>query len=348
MKTSNHSADSALDLILPGVFERLGDWAHKPASSLSFSSLERMLTLSNRSQTEAVAYESTLWSLFDPQYRPQDELAAGRQLSSVDSEQVCCADPVHLRLETNSVTLVDQSQFSMSDTERSEFAALINEYLVAVDGQYFFDTNGRGFLTLKESRSVLTTPLSQVTGNHIEPWMPHGEQQTFWLQMMNELQMLLHSASFNGARTKRGEPAINALWIWGAGQLQRLMEPQYRKVYCNDHFAEALARSVGIPVYAVPPKFDVSLIPDAGKHLVVLNDLLPHSQYDNYPGWHTAMERLCTDWFSPLLDAVRQKRLSRVALYPCDGVCYALEPGYHRRFWRRSKPLLSHLDDDNV
>ena len=337
------SSASKLDLVLPGVVERWIDWSHRSASMPSFPVIEQFLSVSDKSETGASGYESTLWKLFDPLRTQQEELTAGIQLSGGGGGQVCCADPVHLRLETSSLVLVDQSQFPFSDADRTAFSELINEYLESMGGRYFFDANGLGFLGLKEPRWVNTTPLTQVMGNSIDSMMPEGEQKACWHQLMNELQMLLHSAPFNEARTKRGEPMINALWIWGTGLPQRTMEPQYSGVYCNDPLAGELSRSVGIPAHPVPPKFDSSLTRNPGQHLLVLNDLLPHSQYDDYPGWHVIMERLCTDWLSPLLDAVRKKRLSRLSLYLCNGTCYVLEPGYQWRFWRRTKPLLSHL-----
>jgi len=337
------SSVAQLDLILPGVVERLGDWTDRSASNPSFPTIERLLSLSNKSETRVSGYESTLWKLFDPLRAPREELTAGIQLSGGGGGQICCADPVHLRLETSSLVLVDQSQFPFSDADRTAFSELLNEYLESMGGRFFFDANGRGFLGLKEPRPVNTTPLTQVMGNSIDSMMPEGEQKTFWHQLMNELQMLLHSAPFNEARTERGEPVINALWIWGAGLPQRSMEPQYSGVYCNDSLTGELSRSVGIPAHPVPLKFDLSLIPNSGQHLLILNELLPHSQYDDYPGWHAIMERLCTDWLSPLLNAVRKKQLSRLSLYLCNGTCYVLEPGYQWRFWRRTKPLLSHL-----
>ena len=241
------------------------------------------------------------------------------------------------------MTLIDKSQFPFDDAERIAFAELINEYLAGFGGRFFFDKNNRGFLALKKRRSVTTVPLTEVAGNSIDSKMPAGEQKTFWHQLMNELQMLLHSAPFNNARAERGEPAINALWLWGTGQAQRPMQSEYDEVYSNEAFAGELAQSVGTPVHPVPQKFDPCLIPGLGQHLLVLNDLLAHSQYDDYAGWQANMERLCVDWFSPLLDAVKHKQLSRVSLYTCNGACYVLKPGYQRRFWRRVKPLLSEL-----
>ncbi len=334
---------SKLDVIVPGFFERLSDWSLKFASPPSFPIIEQILSVSDRSKTEVTGYESTLWKLLDPHYSSLKELPVGMQLSGEKSEQICCADPVHLRLDINQLTLIDKSQFPFEDAERIAFAELINEYLADFGGRFFFDKNERGFLALKKRRNITTVPLTEVAGNSIDSKMPAGEQKTFWHQLMNELQMLLYSAPFNNARAERGEPAINALWFWGTGQAQRPMQSEYDKIYSNDSFAGELAQSVGTPVHPVAQKFDPSLIAGSGQHLLALNNLLAHSQYDDYSGWQANMERLCVDWFSPLLDAVKRKQLSRVSLYPCNGACYVLKPGYQRRFWRRMKPLLSEL-----
>jgi hypothetical protein len=337
------SSISHISLILPGVFERLGDWSHDGPLPL-FPAIERVLSLSDKNEVGVLGYEPTLWTLFNPQYSQEEELPVGAQLSGINKGQVCCADPVHLRLEMGRLILIDQSQFIFREDERAAFSALINGYIKDIGGQYFFDNNGRGFLALKQSRSVGTTPLSQVIGKSIHSKMPEGERQAFWHQLINELQMLLHSAPFNADRRRRGEPEVNAVWMWGAGQQQKPMVAQHNNVYCNEPFAWELAKSEGISVRPLPMMFDVSMLSSSGPSLVVLNDLLAHSQYDNFPGWQVVMERYCVDWLMPLLDAVKKKRLRHLSLYPCNGTRYTLQPGQYRRFWRRLKPLLSYLD----
>jgi hypothetical protein len=334
---------SSISLILPGIFERLGDWSHNGPLPL-FPTIERLLSLSDKNGVNAIGYESSLWELFDPHYSQEEELPVGAQLSGIDKGQVCCADPVHLRLEMGRLILIDQSQFIFREEERAAFSALINGYIEDMGGQYFFDNNGRGFLVLKQSQSVHTTPLSQVMGKSIHAKMPKGERQAFWHQLINELQMLLHSAPFNADRRRRGEPEINAVWMWGAGQQQRPMILQHDNVYCNESFARELAQSEGVSVRPLPMTFDVSMLSSSGSSLVVLNDLLARSQYDDFSGWQAVMERYCADWLTPLFDAVKQKRLRHLLLSPCNGTRYTLKPGQHRRFWRRSKPLLSYLD----
>jgi hypothetical protein len=337
------SSISEFTLIVPGVSGRLRDWSQRGESIPLLPIMERILSLSDCRELDFSGYESTLWSVFDPLFSSADALPAGVQLSGDRSGQVCCADPVHLRLDMGKLMLIDQSQFSVTEAERVALSELLNTYLAGLGGKFFFNKNGRGFLGLSESRSVNTTPLSEVMGCSIFSRMPRGEQQTFWHQLINEVQMLLHSAPFNTARAERNEPSINALWIWGAGPLQRPLVADYSKVYCNDSFARDLALSVGVSVQPVPERYSQALIPGSGKSLLVFNDLLAHSQYDDFPGWKMRMEKFSVDWLEPLLHSVWKKQLSRLSLYLCDGSCYVIEPAHRRRFWRRSKPLLSSL-----
>lgn len=299
------------------------------------------MTLADTREAGVCGYESTLWKLFDPEFSPSQELPAGAQLHADRDIHICCADPVHLRADMTTLMLVDQSQFSISDAERAAFSQLINAHIADIGGVYFFDENGRGFLGLREPRSVNTTPLSQVAGGSIFSMLPQGEGRAFWHRLMTEFQMLLHTAPFNQARMERGAPAINGLWLWGTGRLQRPLASRYSGVCCDEGFAAELARSADILVKSLPATFDQGLIPASGQRgLLVFSGLLPHSQYDDYPGWLTLMQRFCADWLAPLIDAVRRKQLSRLCLYPCDGSCYVLESGHQWRFWRRSKPLL--------
>ena len=66
-------------------------------------------------------------------------------------------------------------------------------------------------LQLPTREPVQTTPIDWATGGNLLSVMPQGENQLRWKKLLNEAQMMLHSAPVN---QQSGQLAINGVWVW--------------------------------------------------------------------------------------------------------------------------------------
>ena len=259
------------------------------------------------------------------------------------------ADPVHLRLEHDRIVLADSRIFRISGKEADELAGYLNRH---------FAENGREeivFLPLRPDRWYLrvtkhlpasTHPVSQAINRNVTELLPFGTNSAFWRGLFNEIQMLLHEHPVNQDREARGEFAINSIWFWGGGILPQTPACPYTHVWSNDILAASLASMCGIRHATLPvdmSEWQHSI--EAGRHLVILDVLQGKALYEDAYGWREGLKRLEQDWFAPLRESLRQKRLNRViftALGERTARNFAVRHSDLRKFWRRSKPVFTY------
>lgn len=146
----------------------------------------------------------------DPEFRCAD----------IDQHDWLCADPVHLALEKRRLTLHHQANPATA-VELQEIARAIQPILIeyrASLGELRFipgQRPGLAYLQLSRPAGLNSQPPSMASGT--DSLLLQGEQERPWRQLQNEIQMLLHTLPLNAQREARGQPALNSLWLWGAG-----------------------------------------------------------------------------------------------------------------------------------
>jgi hypothetical protein len=160
--------------------------------------------------------------------------------------------------------------------------------------------------------------------------------------LLNEVQMVLHTQPVNEARETRGEPAVNSVWLWGAGRAAQASCP-WQSVAADDPAAIGAARLAGARHRGLPRSAREWLerLPEDGRHLAVL-DALRVPLVLAKDTIRAEMEVLEHNWFGPLLAALRAGRIGMVTLHVPDGasgVSFETVRGDLRRFWRMAKSI---------
>jgi hypothetical protein len=162
--------------------------------------------------------------------------------------------------------------------------------------------------------------------------------------LLNEVQMVLHEHPVNEAREARGEPALNSVWLWGAGRAPRGVEAGWQSVNADEPIALGLARAARIRGRPLPASAEAWLerSPEEGRHLLVLDALRLPLALSDAAAFASAVEALENKWFAPLLGALRAGRIGMVSVHVPDSAASAsfeIIRGDLRRFWRRARPL---------
>ena len=286
--------------------------------------------------------------------------AALRRMGEADAQRVAhngqaqlCIDPVHLRFLQERLVLADPSQLALSDEETRSIIDDFNRNL-ATFGRFHSGTAGRWYL--EPNDPALATehhlpPLSAVAGRSVERLLPSTSEARNQRRLHNEAQMLLHAHPVNRAREETGKMTINALWLWGGGTLPAprdeapALELPFDSVWSTDPLARGLARAAGVPTAPQPVDATTWLTntaPDAHS-LVVLDELASAVHYESGEAYRAALSRLDTDWFAPLLAALRRGTLHGELTLIAPTVYGLIEWRLGRlaswAFWRRAKPL---------
>lgn len=129
-----------------------------------------------------------------------------------------CADPVHLAINGDAVTLDATASADLTQEDAQSLIAHLNAHFAADDMRLSLVSGGEWLLETPRPIAATTTALSQVHGRSIETHLPQGREARLLKRIGNEAQMMLHEAAVNLARQARGQLPINGLWLWGGGE----------------------------------------------------------------------------------------------------------------------------------
>jgi hypothetical protein len=328
-----------LQLLLPGLVP--GPPEAWTGALPRLPALQRLLARAEKSASFCDHLPALLLTGFGVE-RQQDWPAAPFSLlgDAVDpgSDMWLLAQPVHLLARQSSLVLADPHRLRLSAQECEALLATVNRHF-AHDGLVFCAPQPRRwYLRVPQDLRVRTTPPCVAAGHGVDAFLPKGADALLLHGWFNEIQMLLHDHPVNTAREDRGEPAVNTLWIWGAGRLVEPAAAAASGVWGEDPLLRGLARAGGLPALA-PPASAAEWLAQAqpGEHWILLDALRdPNPEPDS--DWSARAEALERSWFAPLLAALTARRLRGVTLathHRGQALRFSLAPGDLWKVWRR-------------
>jgi hypothetical protein len=255
------------------------------------------------------------------------------------------ADPVHIKVERDRLSVVGPALFELSEVEAQAFVEALNRHF-SDDGMSFMSsTPKRWYVRTARAPDLVTRSLAQVAGGDVQRNLPTGADALHWNRVFNESQMLLHGHPVNAAREERGEPIVNSIWLWGGGTRPAVPGRPFDHVWSGDAAATALAAAAAVhagPLPSTAEAWVTSASDAAGSHLFVLDALAGAAVYQDPDAWRERLVALEMQWFAPLADALRGGRLSRIAIVvPGEDACCRFETARADlyKLWRTVQPL---------
>lgn len=253
-----------------------------------------------------------------------------------------CADPAHLRFARDTLVLAGARELELEAAEAEMLLASLNEHLHDA-GELHAAAAARWYLRLPGPTAVETHPFDRVVGRKVDSFLPAGADGPRWRRLLNEAQMVLHDHPVNRAREEAGKPAVNSLWLWGAGALPSMPQAPAAALLADLPLARGLAMAANMAVVPLPAT-GRSLLErhEEGALLLLLDQLyLPHLHLD-VDGWRTALQALESAWLDPLLAALYAGQLEAVhfsALGDAASIEIEMQAQDRWKFWRRPLSL---------
>jgi hypothetical protein len=240
-----------------------------------------------------------------------------------------CARPVHL------LTAIDHLQLAagrlvMDEAESARLAGDINRHL-----------EGRGFrlhvsganddwqLECAQPLECASVEPADASGRNLRDLMPAGRDGARVRSLVNEIQMLLHEHPVNAARSERRQPAINSVWLWGIGRLEKVMPVNLPTLYTDDAWLAGLWRLHGTAARSLAEFADAG---EAGIDTLVACARAPGGN----AGTNLAFaEAAC---FAPARARLLQGSTTAISLLVGERTV-AVGSRARYRFWRRRRPL---------
>ena len=336
-------------LRLPALEQLLarGRTTHRPGASLEHALLQ-----------QAQATSPTATPNIDADELPAGVLSLAAIGETADAHTHWMrADPVHLKVNRDTLQVIPAALFDFSATEAHALIQTLNQHFSPALTFRFIrpqqwvvrvQPEVQSSLALKQLR---TQPLCAVVGQDIQPHLPSGPTSKHWHSLMNELQMLLYADAINDAREQRGAPVIHGVWFWGHASLPALISTDAATRthwYSDDLFVCGLAAALR-EAHSALPQHAARVLPSqpsAGRAAVVLDTLRHPLAIGDLHIWYERMQQLERDWFTPMLEALRHEHIGMLTLIdPNHTSQIQIETTRQdlRRFWRRIKPLTHYL-----
>lgn len=253
------------------------------------------------------------------------------------------ADPVHLRADRDQLRLFDASQFRLTREEGDALVAALNRDFADDGLRLSAPSPSRWYLEPPTAPALEAPPLDAVSGRSLDSASPGGADARHWAGLLSEIQMALFQSPVNAERERRGEPAINALWLSGGGTWRPLGASGFRRLVSARPLARGLADAAGVAVDAAV----IGSTADPGRPvagtLVVADDLQQAAQTAKPLRWADAITAL-DNHLAPALAELRRGALAAVEIDLLDGRRWRLERQDLRRFWRRRRRFAQLLD----
>jgi hypothetical protein len=239
------------------------------------------------------------------------------------SQQWLRADPVCLRPDLRDLALLPGTPPELTLATASALILEVNTALADGGPQLVVGRHPeRWYAAVEAAPDLRAWPPRAAAGGGIQPWLPSGAARRPWLSWLTEVQMVLGTAEANQSRLRQGLPAVNSLWLWGAGTAAAPAAPRAGRIATQSTLAMALAARAGQGVIPLP----LPAHGDASLPWLVVDD----------PGPGLAVEPAAAElrWAGPLLAALWRGQLRRITLdLPARRVWLARH--HLLRFWRR-------------
>lgn len=241
--------------------------------------------------------------------------------------QWAVAEPVHFLTALDHLRLAPLGAIALTDGEAAALAESLRSHLAGTPFTLETVTAEHWSLGCTQPLAIASRDPVDAVGCNVRDLLPEGPDGRTVRGLMNELQMVLHDHPVNAARERAGQPAVNALWLWGFGAAAPARVVTLPALATDDFWLRGLWRAQRAPVGPLAAMADliaaargVACIAVAGR------------QGD------APLESLEESLFRPLQRAIArggrcdcQLLLGRTVLH--------LDRGARRRFWRRRRPL---------
>ena len=338
-----------VQLCIPQLFQSLPLWKNDFRFEVEAPELSFLLRQFKVVEDKSIqGLEASLFNAIGLEEGEELPMAHYRYQTHKDSsldQALLCADPIHLEVGMNDITMTDQIA-DLTQDEAEEMLSALNKHFKQDGLSFIYGSNKHWYIALPEKSLIKTTPLKEVLRKNIAKFQPRYIEEKkdqkgkmSWQIIQNESQMILHSCEVNQQREIAGLPTVNSLWFWGGGEaLQAQNNSNVVSVYCSENSANSAKMIANIAncdfhvLNDVFPKFKT------GKTLLILDQLFSSAVHDNLDLFQQELSKLEVEIIKPLKEAWQRGEIE-LLIDGCDGkILWPTKP----KLWqfRGRKPAL--------
>lgn len=268
-----------------------------------------------------------------PDY-PIAAIAAAADGLATGSHYWLRADPVHLMMQRDSMSLIEPIPQHIAMADAQVLIAVLNAHFEDDGLQFVIGQSGAWYCRLIQTPQVSTTLPRVALNKNVYTFMPKGEAASEWLSIINQVQMLWFEHAVNTARQAMGQYEVNSVWFSGGGVMPATQTVQQAPhlMLSNRVFYQGLAAWARVPCKVVPQQLSEVLQSQATELCLQLD---AQAQADD-------------DWFKPMLKALKANKIKALTLnigfYEKTLVVH-INPLDVFKFWRKPRAVERYFND---
>ncbi len=345
------SSKPIIHLCIPQLFQPLKLWSRDFHFEPKAPELSLLLRQFESDKTESVqGLDASLFNAIGMAETEELPVAHYRYQTHNNHEHnaentLLCADPIHLEVGMNEITLTDVIT-DLSEDEAQEMLDELNAHFEQDGLEFILGSNQHWYLVLPQEESVKTTSLSEVLRKNIASFQPLSTTEASainWQVIQNETQMILHASAVNQQREMAGLTTVNSLWFWGGGKVENeISDKKLAHVFCSENAkssGQTIAKAGNCDWQTLSDDLAELLDFKTGKNLIICDQLFTPSVYDNLEEYQQELSKLDEHIIKPLREAWQAGEIE-LLIDGCDGrVIQPLKvPAW--KFWKHTPPLL--------
>lgn len=248
-------------------------------------------------------------------------------------------DPVHVSADRDGLILIDNNRFTLSQRDALALAADINMLLEPYGVMLEVPMPYRWYLKVQEDYKLKTVPIDAIVGKDILACMPVGDDRINLIQLMNDIQMTLHSSDVNQRREQEKMLPINSVWFWGYGKLPEIINRQWSFISSDEMLAKGLSMVAATPFLDLPVSYtELEKSGSDFNGLIVIDAFQKYNYYHDLEGWLEALMHYETNWFAPLLKSLTSKEIEQLTIRT-ELNTISLESNCRYQIWKKRKTI---------
>jgi hypothetical protein len=239
------------------------------------------------------------------------------------------AEPVHLLTALDHLQLAAPVPLPLAADERALLRATLDEHLAGSGFQLHDGGHGGWIVECPAGCDFTALEPAQAVGRNLRDCLPGGRDAVRVRALVNELQMVLHEHPVNERREARGLPAVNSLWLWGAGGTAEPLGSAAGWLVTDDAWLAGLwrlHRGQAGSVDDLPRLLDES---SADLRIALADGTVTA---DDLARWDEAV-------LAPVRASLEAGRLGRMTLQVDKAALVHVAAAARWAFWRRPRPL---------
>ena len=222
--------------------------------------------------------------------------------------------PIHIHIARDHLVLTDQRKLAIGNDEAHALFDAAKLLCDEVGMSLLYGDEKNWFLRADKWHELQTSTLDAACGHNIDIWMPKGEFGLPWRKLQNEIQMSWFIHPANAKREERGENPLNSIWLH-SGSAKLATTPTMQDA--NQTLEQIIAKHK-----------------QQESSNLYLDALLGPALNNDWRAWLDAIHQLETNWFAPILQALREKKIQNLSLVATDANTVATFKLNPRSFWK--------------